>query len=138
MDHKKSGKKESGERVKTTSHSRIVKSPSDTTLYTPALKQTVQNTLVSPSMDRNGLPAPKFVEDNECSAKGESETRDFTCKLTDQIVHFIEGIHFQDGGSHQGSSRNNDSQNQRADQKLDKFDEVKRKSEKLVVDAEHF
>ena len=33
IDHKKSGKKESGERVKTTSHSRIVKSPSDTTLH---------------------------------------------------------------------------------------------------------
>ena len=116
----------------------LVKSPSDTTIYAPALKQ----------LRGNGKQRIEAIVDDvnniSKSVKANSELdREFVDKLTENIINFIEGIWMQGGGDKEHTTpHNNDSRRSAEAEEQDGFNQqmeaAKRKATKLTVDAERF
>ena len=78
----------------------MVKSPSDTMLYTPALKQVFEQNLLSPT-NQGKMTIQENISQSLSSVREKpkqtaqvqnDETSVFAKNLTNQIIHFIEGI----------------------------------------------
>ena len=118
----------------------LIKSPSDTTLYTPALKQVLETNLVSPvmkgrvleeelSQDIESSIAQKI---NEGKPLGETDnTTKFAKDLTTQIIQFIEGIRFGETSKEFNQQRDEQPTNSASQ-------EGRSKAGNLILDAEHF
>ena len=97
-----------------------VKSPSDTTLYAPALRQIVEQNLVMPTVGNAALNEqivtnpPLTIESQEVSDSQMIQNNDLQQKddasnmdqVTNQIIQFIEGIRMKgnDAGPRQGKA----------------------------------
>ena len=107
-----------------------IKSPSDTTIYAPALKQ------LGPAPRRLNLSDQPVIpgKDQIKSAIEDSESVD---DLTTKIISFIEGIRMQGGGDRERQPSRASQHLELEDDEFDqKMEQAKRKSSKLVVDSE--
>ena len=105
----------------------MVKSPSDTTLYAPALHRVNNNTLLN-----KDSPIRKICQIDQIS-QGKPDL------VTDQIIHFIEGIHMNQSDQPGHSSTSGWKKAPRDDTDFNERLEVaKRKANNLIVPAEQF
>ena len=116
---------------------RSIKSPSDTTIYAPALRQ------VSDSPTGNFIAELNNANDavNQCTKQGSQINED---NMSEQIIKFIEGPHVQvdarrDDNSQRIKSDDNMANNQQhQDEFSSQADEGKRKANHMLVQAERF
>ena len=123
----------------------MIKSPSDTTLYTPAMRQIPEGMpVINSVINGNRLSSPKNQIQHPKSGVEDG--------LANQITTFIEGIRIQgengetslndrDGGRYEdrAAPRQNDNNRRRCETELDELlQEAKEKSHNMILDAERF
>ena len=101
----------------------IVKSPSDTTIYTPALKRIQRNGIIEPFINNNRSPQNKIQLQTE-----NNNVSDF-----DQISSFIEAIRVETG-----KKQSNELDRNVRGREVNPRDQAKQTAEKLIIEAEQF
>ena len=130
-----------------------IKSPSDTTLYSPALRQVNEDLTDIPRIlfDQTGMTSDKVGVLNSEAKQSKANPEDFNAsasiqEISNQISKCIEGIRLQNehlawvsSDNQPGTSgANRESHDDAQSEHVKQMEEAKRKTDKLILDVEHF
>ena len=130
-----------------------IKSPSDTTLYSPALRQVNEDLTDIPRIlfDQTGMTSDKVGVLNSEAKQSKANPEDFNAsasiqEISNQISKFIEGIRLQNehlawvsSDDQPGTSgANRESHDDAQSERVKQMEKAKRKTDKLILDVEHF